>query len=70
MSFKTGHMDLSNMIFTQGDLQKAREYLFPLIEKVDSSWLTKPKGPLAKFWNSDSPYATCFLIAIASVLGI
>src|SRR2546421_9712389 len=70
MSFKTGQMDLSDMIFTPVDFQKAREYLFPLIDKVDSSWLTMPKGPLAKFWDSDSPNDTCFLIDTASVLSL
>ena len=70
MSFKTGHMDLTGMIFTPVDLQEARKYLFPLIEKVDSSWITKPKGPLAKFWDSNSPHATCYLIDTASVLSL
>jgi hypothetical protein len=70
MSFKTGQMDLSDMIFTPVDFQKAREYLFPVIERVDSSWITKPRGPLAKFWDSNSPYATCSLIDTASVLSL
>src|SRR5437660_169844 len=70
MSFKTGQMDLSDAIFTPLDFQKAREYLFPVINKVDSSWTTEPKGPLAKYWDSNSPYATCFLIDTASVLSL
>lgn len=70
MSFKTGQMDLAGMIFTPLDFEQARKYLFPVIEKVNRSWIEKPKGPLAKFWDSDSPHATCYLIDTASVLNL
>src|SRR5258706_10007155 len=70
MSFKTGHVDLSNTIFTVDDLQKARDYLSSVIEKIDSSWLKKPKGPLGKYWVSDSPYAACFLIDTSFILNL
>src|SRR6266567_4511493 len=43
-SFKTGHMDLSDTIFTADDLQKAHDYLSSVIVKVDSSWIIKPRG--------------------------
>src|SRR5947209_2841745 len=68
MSFKTGHMDLSDTIFTADDLQKAHDYLLSVVMKADSSWTIKPKGPLGKYWDSDSPYAACFLIDTAFVL--
>lgn len=70
MSFKTGHVDLSDTIFSADDLAKARVYLSSLITKVDSSWTKKPKGPLGEYWNSDSPYAACFLIDTAFVLNL
>jgi len=68
MSFKTGHVDLSHTIFTVDDLQKAHDYLLQVILQVDSSWIIKSKGPLGKYWDSDSPYAACFLIDTAFVL--
>lgn len=70
MSFKTGQVDLSDTIFTVDDLQKARSYLSSVIAKVDSSWTIKPKGLLGKYWDSDSPYAACFLIDTAFVLNL
>ncbi len=45
MSFKTGHVDLSDTIFSADDLAKARVYLSSLITKIDSSWTKNQKDP-------------------------
>jgi hypothetical protein len=68
MPFLTNCPDLSHTIFTATDLQKAREYLSSVIARVNTSWLKKPKGPLGKHWNSNSPYSACFLIDVARVV--
>ncbi len=68
MSFITSRPDLSNTIFKEEDLRKAREYLSSVIERANASWLKKPKGRLGKYWDNDSEHAACVLIDIAQVL--
>lgn len=68
MPFLTDCPDLSNTIFTDNDLQKARQYLYSVIARINLPWLKKPKGPLGKHWNIGNTYSACFLIDVAQVV--
>ena len=68
MSFITSRPNLSNTIFREEDLRKAREYLPSVIERANGSWLKKRKGPMGEHWDNDSEHSACVLIDIAQVV--
>ncbi len=68
MSFIASRPNLSNTIFREEDLRKAREYLSSVIERANGSWLKKRKGPMGEHWDNDGEYPACVLIDIAQVV--
>jgi hypothetical protein len=70
MSFMTSKPDLSNTIFSESDLRRAREFLYSGITRAKPSWLKNPQGPLGEYWNRDDTQAACFLIEVACMIDI
>src|SRR5438874_2519261 len=68
MSFLTSNPDLSNTIYSEVDLNGARQYLLDVIRVVDPAWLDEPQGLLGSYWNKNDAYAACYLIWIAKML--
>jgi hypothetical protein len=70
MPFLKSQLDLTNTIFTDNDLQKAREYLSIWITREKPSWLKNPQGPFGDYWRQDDVQSACHLIDLARMIDI
>ncbi len=61
---------LSGTIYTDNDLQKAREVWADVERRYMPGWFTKPTGLVAKLFQADTQYVACLLIDIAAALYI
>ena len=68
MDFLTSNFDLTQTIYTKGDLQFAQRYLKTWIEREKSSWLKNPQGPFGKYWKEDQALSACHLIELAYMI--
>ncbi|HEX2912170.1 MAG TPA: hypothetical protein VH186_15275 [Chloroflexia bacterium] len=68
MSFLDAAVNLDNTIFSQAELNLAREYLVDLIYRIDPYWLRKPVGYFSNYWLSDEPESVCRVIDFAFTL--
>jgi hypothetical protein len=59
MSFLTSQIDLTNTIFTEDDLQKARAFLSECIRREKPAWVNNPQGPFGGYWKRDDIYTAC-----------
>jgi hypothetical protein len=65
MDFLTGNPDLSQTVYSKGDLEFARSYLKTWIERERPSWLKNPQGPFGKYWKQEQTLPACHLIEFA-----
>lgn len=65
-----GSPDMGQTVFSDDDLTWARRFLVNLLKIQDPTWLRKPIGPLAVYWNTAdaSPHSAAYLIHVAQVL--
>lgn len=68
MSFLETKYALNGTPFKNEDLDYARLFWKVLIEHADRNWLVKPKGQLAKHWQSTSISSAVQLIDLGSML--
>ncbi|MBV2130404.1 hypothetical protein [Arsukibacterium indicum] len=68
MSFLETKYALNGTPFKSEDLDYARLFWKVLIEHADRNWLVKPKGQLAKHWQSTSISSAVQLIDLGSML--
>jgi hypothetical protein len=67
MGFLDTDFDLGDFIFSNHDLEVAREVLPEWIQHCQPDWLENPKGPLGEHWKSNLPNSACFLIELYGI---
>ena len=70
MGFVNSNPDLSGTIFSQPDLEGARQVWQDVFNKIDPDWEAKPVGLLGQQWVSDDLHSTCCLIDLAQILSV
>lgn len=68
MPFMTSSPDLSQTIFSEGELRWARQFLSAGIAQANPTWLDAPQGVVGEYWLRDDSYAACFLVELARMI--